>query len=119
MGEAVAVLRRSLGGADAMGDPIEEWSAETVEGCLVRPLAGSDDRLEDSPDRRRAGYRIAFPKSWTATAEPLAGCRVALVARGMDPSDAPSALRVAGAPDRTSPCPTAWDLAADVWRADG
>ena len=119
LGEAVAVLRRTQTGTDAMGEPTLGWASETVGGCLVRPLDGSDAIADGAPDGRRCEYRIAFPKSWTATAAPLAGCRVALVARGMDAADADAALRVAGSPDRTVPCPTRWDMAVDVWRADG
>lgn len=119
LGEEVAVLRRSQTGTDSMGEPTYEWASELVGGCLVRPLDGSDATAADAPDRRRCEYRVAFPKSWTATAAPLAGCRVALVARGMDADDPNGALRVSGSPDRTAPCPTRWDMAADVWRADG
>ena len=119
LGEAVAVLRRADGEPDAMGDPVPTWSHEVVEGCLVRPLGGQGLGDVDAPDGRTAEYRIAFPKSWTATAAPLAGCRVALIDRGMDPVDPESALRVQGSPDRTVPCPTAWDTTADVRRADG
>lgn len=119
LGEDVAVLRRTQTGTDAMGEPTYEWVPEVVGCCLVRPLDGSDAIAADAPDGRRCEYRIAFPKAWTATAAPLAGCRVALVSRGMDAADAARALRVSGSPDRTVPCPTRWDTVADVWRADG
>ena len=122
LGERVAVLRRDAGGEDEMGEPIYRWKSETVPGCLVRPLDGDEvDGGEGlfRPDGVTVSYRIAFPKAWTRTAAPLRGCRVALVERGMDPDDEFSALRVSGAPDRTIPCPTLWDMTAEVGRVDG
>lgn len=118
-GERVAVLRRSEAGRDEMGEPTYSWSHEVVENCLVRPMSGSDASDEIRPDGIRVSYRIALPKSYTATMAPLAHCRVALVDRGMDPSDAGAALLVTGSPDRTVPCPTAWDVLVDVGRVDG
>ena len=117
LGERVAVLRRERDGEDEMGEPVYRWQSATVPGCLVRPLDGGEGLLR--PDGVLVSYRIAFPKAWTRTAEPLRGCRVALVERGMDPDDEFSALRVSGAPDRTIPCPTLWDVTAEVGRADG
>lgn len=119
MGERVAVLRRAEAGRDAMGEPVYTWSAETVDGCLVRPLAGSDMEDPVRPDGITAEYSIAFPKAYTASMAPLAHARVALVGRGMDPSDADAALIVSGYPDVTHPCPTAWDVVAKVGRAHG
>lgn len=119
LGERVAVLRPVDGEPDAMGVPARTWEAEEVAGCLVRPLDGSEARDSLRPDGRRAAYRVAFPKSWTASAAPLAGCRLALVERGMDPADAGCALRVQGAPDVTRPCPTRWDLACEAVAARG
>lgn len=121
LGEMVAVLTRTKTGEDEMGEPVYEWSAEQVENVLVRPLSGSD--LADSlrPDGIRVSYSLAFPKAWTAGKAPgfLTHRRVALVARGMDERDADAALRVSGSPDRTAPCPTAWDTTAEVGRTDG
>lgn len=119
MGERVAVLRRSKAGEDAMGEPVWEWSAETVGGCLVRPLAGSDIDEPERPDGVTAEYSIALPKAYTATMAPLRHARVALVDRGMDPKDAEGALRVSGSPDVTRPCPTLWDVVMEVGRAYG
>nr|DAE55126.1 MAG TPA: head closure knob [Caudoviricetes sp.] len=121
LGETVTVLTRTKAGTDEMGEPIYEWTAETVGNVLVRPLSGSD--LVDSlrPDGIQVSYSLAFPKAWTAGKQPgfLAHRRVVLVARGMDAKDADSALMVSGSPDRTVPCPTAWDTVAEVGRNDG
>ena len=121
LGETVAVLTRRKTGEDEMGEPVYEWDSARVENVLVRPLSGSD--LADSlrPDGIRVSYSLAFPKAWTAGKAPgfLAHRRVALVARGMDERDADAALRVSGSPDRTVPCPTAWDTIAEVGRTDG
>lgn len=122
LGERVAVLRRERDGEDEMGEPVYRWQSSTVPGCLVRPLDGGEVERGEGllrPDGVLVSYRIAFPKAWTRTAEPLRGCRVALVERGMDPDDEFAALRVSGAPDRTIPCPTLWDVTAEVGRADG
>ena len=121
LGETVAVLTRRKTGEDEMGEPVWEWDSERVENVLVRPLSGSD--LADSlrPDGIRVSYSLAFPKAWTAGKAPgfLTHRRVALVTRGMDERDADAALRVSGSPDRTTPCPTAWDTIAEVGRTDG
>ena len=121
LGETVAVLTRHRTGEDEMGEPVYEWSAERVENVLVRPLSGSDLADPLRPDGIRVSYSLAFPKTWTAGKAPgfLAHRRVALVARGMDERDADAALRVSGSPDRTAPCPTAWDTTAEVGRTDG
>ena len=121
LGETVAVLTRTKTGTDEMGEPVYEWASERVENVLVRPLSGAD--LVDSlrPDGIRVSYSLAFPKAWTAGKAPgfLDHRRVALVARGMGEADADAALRVSGSPDRTTPCPTAWDTACEVGRVDG
>ena len=119
MGERVVVLRRREAGRDAMGEPVWEWDAEEVDGYLVRPLAGSDVPSADRPDGVTAEYAVALPKSYTAAMAPLRHARVALVERGMDPSDAESALLVSGSPDVTRPCPTRWDVIAEVGRTHG
>lgn len=121
-GERVAVLRRTLTGRDEMGEPEYGWTSETVENCLVKTLTSSDLGTDDEaprPDGVKLRYRIAFPKAYTAMAEPLRGCRVALVARGMDANDADAALIVSGEPDITRPCPTAWNMLVEVGRAHG
>lgn len=102
-----------------MGEPVYAWDAETVDGCLVRPLDGSDLDGAERPDGFRAAYRIALPKAYTAGMGPLAHARVALVDRGMDPGDPSAALRVVGSPDVTRPCPTLWDTAFDAEAARG
>ena len=121
LGETVAVLTRRKTGEDEMGEPVYEWDSERVENVLVRPLSGSDLTDPLRPDGIRVSYSLAFPKAWTAGKAPgfLAHRRVALVARGMDERDADAALRVSGSPDRTVPCPTAWDTIAEVGRTDG
>ena len=117
LGEDVVVLTRSKVGEDELGEPVYEWSGETVNNVLVRPVDSSD--LADKqlrPDGVSVTYSLAFPKSWTSGKAPgfLAHRRVALVARGMDGSDADAALLVTGSPDRTVPCPTAWDTMCDI-----
>lgn len=122
MGERVAVLRRREEGRDAMGEPVWGWDSEEVAGCLVRPLAGSDPDASGGlprPDGVTAEYAVAFPKGYTATMAPLRHARVALVERGMDAGDADSALMVSGSPDVTRPCPTRWDVIAEVGRMHG
>lgn len=119
LGERVAVLRRRMAGRDDMGEPVWEWDAETVENCLVRPLAGTDIEEAARPDGVVAEYSVALPKAYTATMGPLRHARVALVDRGMDPADAEAALRVSGSPDVTRPCPTLWDVVLECGRAYG
>lgn len=119
IGEAVAVLRRVDGAPDEMGEPAAAWESEVVENVLVRPLSGSDVRDAAHPDGVRAEYRLAFPKSYTATCRPLRAARVALLDRGMDAGDAESALIVSGCPDVTRPCPTDWDMAVEAGRVYG
>lgn len=118
-GECVAVLRRERVGVDAMGEPVYGWSSEEVEGCLVRPLSGGDLGDAKRPDGVVAEYSVALPKAYTASMVPLRHARVALVERGMDPSDADAALRVSGSPDVTRPCPTAWDVVLEAGRVHG
>lgn len=119
MGERVAVLRATKAGEDEMGEPTVSWRSEVVDNVLVKPASTDDVRDPKRPDGVTVEYSLAFPKPWTKSAEPLRGCRVALVDRGMDPEDEGAALRVSGCPDRISPCPTAWDLIAEAGRADG
>lgn len=116
IGERVAVLTRREAGEDAMGEPVWEWSHEEVPNCLVRPLTPSEAADAKGPDGTEPRYAVAFPKAYAGE---LAHRRVALVDRGMDPEDAEGAYRVVGSPDRTRPCPTAWDVVATVGRADG
>ena len=121
MGEAVAVLRRSGTGTDGMGEPTYEWSAETVEGCLVKPSGGSDAAEAGRPDAVSVSVSVALPKSYTAGKPPtyFEHARVALTSRGMGASDPEGALRVRGCPMRTVPCPTPWDTVLSCGRADG
>lgn len=121
LGEDVVVLTRTKAGEDELGEPTYTWDGERVSNVLVRPLSGSELTDALRPDGIRVSYELSFPKSWTAGKAPgfLAHRRVALVARGMDGSDADSALRVTGSPDRTIPCPTAWDTSCEIGRVDG
>lgn len=126
LGEDVAVLTRRGAGEDEMGEPVWEWDSEVVHGVLVRSVEGSELTASDTahslrPDGLMVQYVLAFPRSWTES-KPwghLEHARVALVSRGMDASDAGSALRVAGRPDRTPESPLAWDTIAEVGRMDG
>lgn len=117
--EEVAVLRRRASGSDAMGDEVWAWEAETVPGCLVRPLAGTDEVDAKRPEGASAEYAVAFPKDYTASMAPLRGARIALTERGMDPGDPGAALMVRGSPDVTRPCPTRWDVVATAGRQHG
>ena len=110
LGEAVEVLRRTQSGTDIMGEPVYTWGAETVDNCLVRPLTGSDLNDAMRPDGVRVRYNVAFPKTYEGRAT-LRGCKVSL--RGCEP------LFVVGEPDITNPCPTMWDVVAEVGRVDG
>ena len=116
LGERVAVLRRAQAGTDAMGEPVWEWSPEFVDGCLVRPLSGSDLGQQLSPDGVLAEYSVAFPKAYAGE---LRHARVALMDRGMDADDAGAAYAVIGSPDVTRPCPTKWNRIASIGRAHG
>ena len=116
--EAVKVYRRAKAGEDAMGEPVWSWEGELVEGCLVRPLSGSDLSDPVRPDGVRAQYSVALPKSYTATMAPLKHARMALVGRGME-DGAEGAFLVSGAPDVTRPCPTLWDVVVYIGRVDG
>ncbi len=120
LGEAVTVYRRRAAGEDGMGEPAWEWDGEEVAGCLVRPLCGSSTPEQPAdalrPDGVRVEFLVSFPKDYTATAAPLAGCRVALSGRGQGLA---AAMAVSGSPAVTSPCPTLWDMTAAVGRVDG
>lgn len=116
MGEEVTVLSRSVTGSDSMGEPIVEWVPTAVPGCLVRPLAGTDEGSAVRPDGVEARYSVAFPRTYAGP--PLEGCRIALTGRGA-PADPETALIVSGAPDATDPCPTAWNMVATVGRLHG
>lgn len=118
LGERIAVLRRSKAGVDEMGDPVYEWTSETVEGALVRPVQPSEVDDSKRPDGWTASWSIALPKEYTASCAPLAHSRVALVGRGM-PEDPDVALRTVGSPSRTIPCPTRWDVILEAVEIHG
>lgn len=115
IGERVRVLAPVAGPVDSMGEPAVSWETHDVDGCLVRPLQGSDPTETVRPDGAAALYSIAFPKTYGGP--PLEGARVLLAGRGQ--TDERMALAVIGAPDATSPCPTAWNMVAEVGRLDG
>ena len=117
IGEAVAVLHRAMAGEDVMGEPVWEWSQTLVGGALVRPLFGEEVAGALRPDGVRVLYSIALPKSYDGP--PLAGARIAGLHAPVDEGDAAGALRVSGAPDRTVPCPTRWDIVFEAGRVDG
>lgn len=120
LGETVAVLSRTEGEPDAMGEPAYTWSAELVDNCLVRPMTGGDLADAQRPDGVEVKYTIAFPKGYTGD---LAHARIALVSRGADVSDpaaaAKEALHVTGSPDITQPCPTAWNRLVEAGVVNG
>lgn len=117
MGEDVVVFNKVETGRDDCDEPVYEWVPERVTNVLVAPSSDETqgEMADMRPERARARYRLAFPKTYLGD---LMGARVALVDRGM-PEDADEALRVMGAPDRVSPCPTKWNLIADVERVYG
>lgn len=116
MGERVAVFTRTEAGRDSMGEPVYEWRSREVSNVLVRPLSATDESTAERPEGVAVSYRLAFPKGAGVN---LRHARVALLDRGMDADDADAAYEVAGDPDITKPCPTAWDLLADIGRRDG
>lgn len=122
LGERVAVLTRSKTGTDEMGEPVYTWASEVVDDCLVRPLSGSDLTNSRSssdgmrPDGVLVQYSVAFPKTYKGN---LVHARVVLIDRGGDVNDIDAALRVSGAPDRTVPCPTRWNMIAEVGVLNG
>lgn len=128
MGEQIAVMRRTVTGADGMGEPEYEWTSETVDNCLVKPSTGTDaagsgtDIAEDGrPDALKVTVSVALPKGYTE-GKPIGyfeHARIALISRGMDAADPESALYVHGCPMRTVPCPTAWDTVLKCGRTDG
>lgn len=122
--QTVRVWTRVRAGSDPMGEPTYEWSPTDVSGVLVRPAAASDMERGDSasdlrPDGVRVRFAIAFPKGYDGP--PLRHARVTLLhpRYGMDPDDPASALAVSGDPAPTVPCPTPWDMIAEVGRTDG
>lgn len=115
IGETVEIYERSQSGVDSHGNQTCSWTlAATVNGCLVHTATTADIQDAQRPDGATIEYRIAFPKSYSGPT--LRGCRVALVGRGMSADDA---LDVIGEPDVESMAPTAWNMLADVGRADG
>lgn len=113
LGETVKVWRKEQASTDCMGEPVYTWTAEDVDDCIVRPLAG--DNLTDAtrPDGVVVSYSVAFPKTYKRR-NSLRGCKVTF--RDLTEKQA---LHVAGAPDITKPCPTAWDTIVEVGRVDG
>lgn len=123
----VRVWTRAETGTDPMGDPIYDWSHVDVPGALVRNGSGSDLEVGDSasavrPDGIRVLYTIAFPKTYDGPC--LRHARVTLLdpEYGMDTDEATgweTALAVSGDPRPQLPCPTKWNLIAEVGRTDG
>lgn len=121
MGESIVLFDRSDTATDDFGNPVSEWTATTVDHCLVRPLNGSDANDSQRPDGVTISCTVALPKTFTAntTMERFKLSRVALIERGMDGTDPESALRVSGAPFRVVPCPTYWDTLLECGVDDG
>lgn len=107
-GEQVTVWRKTQTGTDGMGEPEYTWAGEQVQNCLVRPYTGEDVTESPHIEGVRVDYTIAFPKTY-AGRNTLRGCKVSF--RNITQDDA---LLVVGAPDITSPCPTAWDTLVKV-----
>ena len=116
LGESIAVLRPIKTGVDEMGDPVVRWEVETVANAIVRPTSPDEVDAADRINGVRISYTIALPKSYTSS---LRHCRIALIDRGMNITDANAALRVTNDPDQVHPCPTAWNRLAYVGRVDG
>lgn len=121
MGETVTVYTYKEGAVDEMGEPAKEWSAQTVENVLVRPML-SDESAEKVDelhiDGIRAEYTLAFPKTAASVTQGLRGARVSLTGRGQK-EDATDAFSVIGAPDITDPCPTQWNALVLIGRVYG
>lgn len=108
-GEDVVVVRRTIDGRDAMGEPIFTESTETVANVLSAPST------TDEMDETNRAFGIVcertfhFPKSYTASLE---GCSVRWGGREW---------RIVGDPQRYIPenTPTPWNCAAKAVRADG
>lgn len=122
--QKVRVWARQPAGTDPMGETVYEWCPTDVSGVLVRPVSASDMERGDSasdlrPDGVRVSFSLAFPKGYAGP--PLRHARVTLLdpAYGMDPTDPAAALAVSGDPAPTVPCPTPWDMIAQVGRTDG
>lgn len=113
LSETIKVWRKEQSSIDCMGEPVYIWNSEDVEDCIVRPLAGENLTDSTRPDGVVVTYSVAFPKTYDKRNN-LRGCKVTF--RGMEETQA---LYVAGSPDITYPCPTAWDTIAEVGRIDG
>lgn len=118
MPEPVTVYTRSVEAEDQHGDPIETWTPEVVENCLVYELAGSDLADADMPDGTKITARVQFPDSFMANVgrDGLRGCKVALTNRGQTEDDA---YWVVGSPSYAPDLPTEWNTTITLGRADG
>ena len=129
LGKTVRVWTRSEGLRDSMGEPCFVWEHEDVGNVLVRPLAGGEGSPTDTarnlrPDGVSVRFRLAFPKTYKGN---LRHARVSLIEAPWNMDFAPTidreppddALLVVGDPQREDPCPTQWNLLADVGRRDG
>lgn len=124
MGESIVLFERTAGGTDDFGNPVCSWTATEVENCLVKPTQGGDSDTQGEGQRLdgvRLTCTVALPKEFTSETayNSFQGCRVALIERGMDGTDYNHALRVAGVPFRTVPCPTYWDTLLECGVEDG
>lgn len=115
-GETITVLTREQTGTTELGEPLYEWTAQTVDNCLVKPASGADIDIAERPDGVEVRYTIAFPKTYAGPS--LYRARVVLSDRAGAVVDAnaaaETALRVTGDPDITRPCPTAWNMLVEV-----
>ena len=126
IGKTVRVWRRAAAETDPMGANVYTWACEDVGNVLVRPVAGSEDSADNSirHESSRIRFRLAFPKTFTGG---LRGARVSLIDEpwrmdaepAVDGGVPDDALDVLGDPQREDPCPTQWNLLAEIGRYDG
>lgn len=125
--QSVRIWTREQVGTDPMGEPMYAWAHNDVDGVLVRPAEPADVGQRDSaqglrPDGIRVRFVLALPKGYAGP--PLRHARVTLLEPryGMDLSETEgwrTALAVSGDPAPTTPCPTQWNMTAEVGRTDG
>lgn len=110
-GVTVTVRRPSSTQKDRFGNPVKEWTTETVNNVLVSPGATAD--LEAArPEGVTVDLSLHFPKTYN---EPLEGCEVMLPA----PWSGTYAVIGAPTPYIDANTPTPWHMPVEVAAAHG
>lgn len=110
-GVTVTVRRPSTSGTDRFGNPVKEWTTETVSNVLVSPGATLD--LEAArPEGVTVDLSLHFPKTYS---ESLEGCEIVL------PAPWAGTYSVIGAPTPYIDVntPTQWHMPVEVAAAHG